>query len=869
MARRKATPIVEPAEEPRERYVITYTPSPTLTRFHLSPAFYRGILGPVGSGKSSGMCTEILKRAQEQAPNRRGKRRTKWAIVRNCYDAKTEILTESRGWVKFSDLTVEDKVATLKDNSLVFEKPTMHYAAPYCGEMIGLRSQNMDLLVTPDHHLYVSERHTRNKVWNKYHLATAESLYGKGETVRMQSKSGGWLDGHSEHSEAFFEFLGFWFAEGSAGVYVRKRAVGSTWTQFSFVISQKKNCEYAESVMTNAGFEYGKSDKGSGNFNYYISHKSDRVKNLINELSHCGQATTKRLPEWIKTAPIGHLKAFLKGHQAGDGRFKTCAHTCDQHCTSSAQLADDIQELLIKTGKAATKNFRATGGMFDITVLTPERSNPVIQKRHWYKQVYSGNVYCLEVSTHVILVRRNGTVQFSGQTYGQLKDTTIQTWLDWFPEHAFGRFHNTDYEHRIRIGEYEIDVLFRALDRPDHVANLLSLELTGAWINEAREIPYSIIKATGDRVGRFPSKKDEGCTWRGVMMDTNPPDSDHWWPTIADRDTSTPYGKELISSIEQSERLMRAEGLLAEDQPMMAFFRQPGGLLETGLDKDGQPIFVPNPTAENLENLERGYYISRMAGASVQHIRVYYCAQYGFSFDGKPIIHEYREQSHCASEKLEPIKGIPIQFGIDWGLTPACIFGQRYANGRIVWLDELVTEDMGAERFAHLFVQTVNERFKGHVFAHGTADPAGEQRSQTDELTPFQIFNNVLEKARMPMRCFPAPTNDFIMRREAIAHPLTRLIDGHPGLLVSPNLTVTRKGLAGGYCYKKMRVSGDDRYHEKPDKNKYSHPVEAGGYLNLGIGEGISLVRGEPSPEDEVYSYAGMTGHGRSRICGY
>ena len=30
------------------------------------------------------------------------------------------------------------------------------------------------------------------------------------------------------------------------------------------------------------------------------------------------------------------------------------------------------------------------------------------------------------------------------------------------------------------------------------------------------------------RVGRYPSKEDGGPTWRGVILDTNPPDDDHY-----------------------------------------------------------------------------------------------------------------------------------------------------------------------------------------------------------------------------------------------------------------------------------------------------------------------------------------------------
>src|ERR1700752_383693 len=64
---------------------IEYVASPTLDRFHLSNAFVRGIRGPVGSGKSTGMCWEIMRRAREQAAGPDGRRHTRFVIVRNTY----------------------------------------------------------------------------------------------------------------------------------------------------------------------------------------------------------------------------------------------------------------------------------------------------------------------------------------------------------------------------------------------------------------------------------------------------------------------------------------------------------------------------------------------------------------------------------------------------------------------------------------------------------------------------------------------------------------------------------------------------------------------------------------------------------------
>lgn len=424
-------------------------------------------------------------------------------------------------------------------------------------------------------------------------------------------------------------------------------------------------------------------------------------------------------------------------------------------------------------------------------------------------------------------------------TYRELADTTCKTWLDWFPENIFGKFSKTDMQHNIRFEDIQCEVLFRALDRPDHIKKLLSLELTGAWVNEAKEVPKSIIDTLGDRVGRYPSMRDGGCTWSGVIMDTNPPDDDHWWFKLAE---------------EQSEKLAEWE-----------FFRQPGGLIE----REGK--FYANSLAENVENLPPDYYIRRVEGKKLDHVKVYYCAQYGFTQDGKPVIPEYSDALHCSVEPLNPVKGVPIRVGIDWGLTPAAIFGQRLVNGRWIWFDELVTEHMGAQRFGELFARHVNDKYRGFTFESPYGDPAGDQQAQTDESTPFQIFNAAVDNAGIKLRAIPAPTNDPAIRHGSLGACLSRIIDGKPGLIISPTCKILRKGLAGGYCYKRLQVAGDDKYHDKPDKNKFSHPVEAGEYMLIGAGEGQNLITYNSWDDDESeYDYSINTAQqSRSKYGGY
>ena len=376
-------------------------------------------------------------------------------------------------------------------------------------------------------------------------------------------------------------------------------------------------------------------------------------------------------------------------------------------------------------------------------------------------------------------------------TYRELSDTTVKTWLDWFDD--VGDFVNQDMVHRIKFADVEAELLFRALDRPADVKKLLSLELTGAWVNEAREVPRAVVDMLQGRVGRYPSKREGGPTWLGVIMDTNPPDSDHWWYRLFEE--VAPDGWRL--------------------------FRQPSG---RGAD------------AENLENLPDGYYDRLQAGKDDEWIAVYVDGEYGFISEGRPVYPEFRDHLHVAKESIEVLDGTPVVIGIDFGLTPAAVFGQRDVRGRWRWIHELVTEDMGAVRFGELLQNEMASRFPACEF-QVWGDPAGDQRAQTDETTPFQILRARGIKAR------PAPSNDFTLRRESVATPLSRLVDGEPGLLISPSCTTLRKAMGGGYCYKRVQVTGDERFHDKPDKNQYSHVADAAQYLMLGAGEGRAILK--------------------------
>ena len=401
-------------------------------------------------------------------------------------------------------------------------------------------------------------------------------------------------------------------------------------------------------------------------------------------------------------------------------------------------------------------------------------------------------------------------------TYPELRTTTMKTWHQWMPQHI-GKWREAGPPcHHIidPVAKLNWEVLFVALDRPDDVSKLLSMELSDAWINEAREVPKAILDGLTGRVGRFPPMWQAEPTNVQILMDTNPPDTDHWWYILAEQDVSNEKNRQLIFSMREAEEMLRMMGHLKNGVRLMSFYKQPSGR---------------SPEAENVRNLRGGYYQFQMAGKDPDWVKIYVDGNYGFVIDGLPMFPEYKDSTHC--RKVNLIHGLGMRIGMDFGLTPAATISQRLANGRWLVHDEFVSERLGITTFAKELSRMLAEKYPEMKFTSVRGDPAGEQMG-TEENTVFQIL-----RANGFAIAQPATTQDAARRREGVAFLLSNLIDGEPAILIDPRCNVLRKGMAGGYHRKRLQVAGDIKFRDVPDKNKYSHICEALEYDCVSAGE--------------------------------
>ena len=432
---------------------------------------------------------------------------------------------------------------------------------------------------------------------------------------------------------------------------------------------------------------------------------------------------------------------------------------------------------------------------------------------------------------------------FVRNTYPELKTTTVKTWLDWF-----GPVTKISYDSPIRAISTipqadgtvsEIESYFIALDKPKDTKKLKSLELTGVFINEASEIPKAVLDMATGRVNRYPAKKHGGPTWTGVIMDTNSCDDDHWWYVLAE--TEKPQGWE--------------------------FFSQPAALLKltqqkmhtTGFvcDREGNR-YIPNPGAENVQHQPGGYgyWLNQVPGKRSDWVSIFICNEYGTLTDGKPVHPNYTDSKHLSDLPLVAVPDLAITLGWDFGLTPACAICQEMPSGQFRVLEELNVKEhgqMGIRQFTkeivrpHLERHYQNQIQRRLIYSYG--DPAGNQKTQTDEMTCIMVLDEVL--ADLKIFTSPSITNATTARRDALDKYLNDDIDGKPAFLLSPTCRYIRKGLRGAFRYERVQVTGDERFRDVPLKNIYSHIIEALQYAALMTRPETWRQIDKKSPHDE------------------
>ncbi len=320
--------------------------------------------------------------------------------VAPCYDDKTEVLTQD-GWKFFNQVKKTDKVAILDKGQLIFEVPKKIHLYPFDGELVGYKDDYIDMAVTPNHRCYVKKSSWKKK--NNWVFKQADEIENT-DGEYLFKKNSRWEGEHFANRD-YFEFLGFWFADGSA----RLRKKGG-----EVVLTQKKRIDYVRKLLRSNKFNFSEQKRSGGGYNFLISSRA-----MAKVFVEYGKAYTKKVPDFVKKSSSTLIQAFLFGYFMGDGSFREDG-SLFRATTVSKDLADDVQELALKAGWSA--NIRIDRNTYKITVLKEDRQEVKLYKKGWKKIRYTGQVGCVETRTGVVYVRRGGTSYWCGNTYRQAKN---------------------------------------------------------------------------------------------------------------------------------------------------------------------------------------------------------------------------------------------------------------------------------------------------------------------------------------------------------------------------------------------------------------------------------------------------------------
>lgn len=198
------------------------------------------------------------------------------------------------------------------------------------------------------------------------------------------------------------------------------------------------------------------------------------------------------------------------------------------------------------------------------------------------------------------------------------------------------------------------------------------------------------------------------------------------------------------------------------------------------------------------------------------------------SFEGLPVFADWNTEVHGVKTKIEPLIGLPLLMGFDFGLTPACLIAQMQED-TLCCLKEYTAVNMGVERFLRHIVPQMHLEFPMWMDHHKDflcfIDPSGTFRKDTDESTCSSIiesfgFRNIISG---PVKWEPRKqaVDDFLTRRTRHSHCFQ---------VSMPQCPILTRGFQGGYRYDdKVLDSEPNKLH--PKKDVHSHIMDALQYI--------------------------------------
>jgi len=345
-------------------------------------------------------------------------------ISQGCYDDKTEILTE-RGWMSFEELSnnINLRVAQVTNENIVeFIKPTNHFKYLVDTEMILFKdSRNINLMVTPNHNMIFKRWNKNNiKVINK----TKYSYKNKSLTERMYSDTADAVPMHRDVAWLHSSYTGqassaqtlSWEERFLIALQADGSLVPNCNTAYTFHFSKQRKIDRLDLILFHLNYKFSKTIQKDGTTAYYI--------NALQKFS--------KIFDWVDITQVSSewSREFLAEILLWDG-WKADIVTNGSYSSTIKYNVDVIQSLACLCGFKCriTKDLRekCINKMPIYKIWLSDGYHFGVEKITKEMVPYNGYVYCVEVPTHQIIVRRGGHTLVCGNS---VRRGNFATYLD-------------------------------------------------------------------------------------------------------------------------------------------------------------------------------------------------------------------------------------------------------------------------------------------------------------------------------------------------------------------------------------------------------------------------------------------------------
>jgi len=362
-----------------------------------------------------------------------------------CYDDQTKVLTEN-GWKYFKDVSANDIFYSLDDNeNIVKIKGIKKIEILYNGQMHHYKSTQIDLMVTPNHNMWVFDFDKRSNKTRTWKFIESNQMNNKRYVFNKSAKSklniiqpkkikipeifiprGFYNKKYPElefESNAFWELIGWWVTDGS--INYPKNGSGKRC-----IISQKKEFgrQRIKELLKSLNIDFYEEDDG------YRINCPQLLRWLADNFLRSGDTRKSyycKIPRWMFNLSSLDIENLLKGIIGGNGTKHTGGKGY-QIYTGSKDFAEDLVELCLNIGLAANiyivppkkrlfpgrKNTTMCREQYVVSIVTTTK--PMFDKRVACRNEiqYSGYVYCVELPQyHRLYVMRNGKPVWCGNSH--------------------------------------------------------------------------------------------------------------------------------------------------------------------------------------------------------------------------------------------------------------------------------------------------------------------------------------------------------------------------------------------------------------------------------------------------------------------